>query len=286
MGVLPVKKYIVLIVLIVSLLSYSHFFTAKKKSAEEASSKKILRVGVECEYVPNSWEENKPSSSNLPIVNYDGSYAEGYDIQIAKIVAAEIGADIQVWKIAWNDLIPALRNGEIDVIFSSMLDTEERKKLVAFSESYEAARAEYAIIVDSVGPYISATSLKDFSGARIIGEKGTMLDSVIDQIPGVIHLKPVETINGIVDCVLREEADGAVIDVDTGHFHELMNKGLTLIKFPENKGFELGFTGVCAAVRKGDDELRHKINIALSGISRTERRDIMDTVTSRMMNAK
>ena len=275
------KKYIVFVVIV--LFTFSFLYLSSNKNNKEENTRAVLRVGAECDYVPNSWEETKPSPSNLPIVNYDGRYAEGYDIQIAKLIAASIEADIEVKKIAWNDLIPALRNGEIDAIFSSMLDTHERKKLVAFSEPYEANTTEYAIIVESVSPFISATSLKDFAGAKIVGEKGTKLDEVIDQIPNVVHVKPVETIQSMIDLVLQEKADGAVIDVDTGHFHELMNKRLTLIKFPENEGFELGFHGVCAAVRKDNVELLHRINVALSEISQAERKNIMETATSRMM---
>ena len=273
------KKYVVLLILIAGMYVYVQL----NGNVEEVPVKPVLRVGVECDYVPNSWEEVKPSKSNVPISNQKGYYAEGYDIQIAKIVASELGVTLEVKKIAWNDLLPSLNNGEIDAIFSSMLDTEERKKLASFSEPYEVKKAEYGIIVDSVSPYIIARTLKDFSGARIIGEKGTKLDEVIDQIPGVIHLKPTAKVQGMIDAVLRDEADGAVIDTDTGNYYELTNKNLTMIKFSENEGFELGFTGVCAGVRKDDTELLHKINIALEKISRSERQKIMDTATSRMM---
>ena len=273
------KKYVVLLIL----LACMYVYVQLNGNVEEVPVKPVLRVGVECDYVPNSWEEVKPSKSNVPISNQKGYYAEGYDIQIAKIVASELGVTLEVKKIAWNDLLPSLNNGEIDAIFSSMLDTEERKKLASFSEPYEVKKAEYGIIVDSVSPYITAKSLKDFDGARIVGEKGTKLDEVIDQIPGVIHLKPTAKVQGMIDAVLRDEADGAVIDTDTGRYYELTNKNLTLIEFPAGGGFELGFTGVCAGVRKDDTELLHKINIALEKISRSERQKIMDTATSRMM---
>ena len=276
------KKYIVLFIIAVLAFSVPRIFLGDTDNSTR-NSRTVLRVGVECEYVPNSWEERKPSDSNLPIVNNKGYYAEGYDVQIAKIVAASLENDLEVRKIAWNDLIPALRNGEIDAIFSSMLDTEERKKLVAFSDPYEAETVAYAIIVDSVSPYITATSLKDFNGAKIVGERGTKLDDVIEQIPGVIHVKPAETIQAMIDCVLQEKADGAVIDVDTGRYHELINKNLTLITFKDGDGFELGFHGVCAGVRQTDTELLHRINVALAKIPQSERKKIMATATSKMM---
>ena len=119
------KKYVVLLLLFVCMYVYVQL----SGNVEELPSKPVLRIGSECDYVPNSWEETKPSKSNFPIVNRKGYYAEGYDIQIAKIVASELGMSLEVKKIAWNNLLPSLNKGEIDAIFSSMLDTEERKKL-------------------------------------------------------------------------------------------------------------------------------------------------------------
>ncbi|MBQ3403337.1 MAG: transporter substrate-binding domain-containing protein [Synergistaceae bacterium] len=275
------RKYIELAIIVLCVSLY--MYLTHEPEDFSPPPKNILRIGVECDYVPNSWEESAATKSNVPIANLEGSYAEGYDIQIAKLVAAELGFVLEVRKIAWNDLLPALINGEIDAIFSSMLDTEERRKIADFSDPYEVNKAEYGIMVDSVSHYITAGKLEDFRGARIIGERGTKLDEVIDQIPGVIHLPPKDKIQAMIDAVLNEEADGAVIDTDTGHFYEVMNKNLTLIKFSEEAGFRLGFHGVCAGVRKDDTELLHKINIALNNIPRSERKKIMDTATSRMM---
>lgn len=273
------KKYIVFALL---LMAWPVFFFSRKEE-KPAPSKPVLVVGVECDYVPNSWEEIEASESNIPIANHAGYYAEGYDVQIAKLVASQLDFVLEVRKIAWNDLLPSLESGDIDAIFSSMLDTEERRKIAAFSEPYEARKTEYAIIVHSEGNYTTAKTLKDFSSARIIGERGTKLDDVIEQIPGVLHLMPLDTVPKMMDFVIRGEADGAVIDTDSGHFYELTNKNLTLIEFHGDDGFNLGFRGVCAGVRKGNTELLHKINVALTTIDYSERQKIMDSVNTRMV---
>ena len=275
------KKYVILFILLSLVPVYIYMSGEEKKPA----SKQVFRIGAECDYVPNSWEESKSSSFNVPIVNREGYYADGYDIQVAKLVASDMDMVLEVKKTAWNDLLPALNNREIDAIFSSMLDTDERKKIAAFSEPYEVKKTQYAVIIDSVSPYIAAKNLEDFSGARIIGEKGTMLDEVIDQIPGVIHLQPADKIQGMINAILEGKADGAVIDIDTGQFYELTNKNLTLIKFPADGGFKLGYSGVCAGVRKDDSRLLYRINIALGKISRSERQKIMEAAYHRMMKS-
>ena len=50
-----------------------------------------LRVGMECAYAPNNWQESEASDTNVPIENVPGAYAEGYDVQIARIIADQLG---------------------------------------------------------------------------------------------------------------------------------------------------------------------------------------------------
>lgn len=281
------KKYYVLALLALFVAVYVHFSgSSKENEAETIQDVKVLRVGAECNYVPNSWEESLPSRFNVQISNREGFYADGYDIQIAKIVAQKLGRVLEVHKIEWNDLLPSLNNGKIDAVFSSMLDTEDRRKVAAFSEPYEVRGTEYGIIVDSVGAFFTAASLEDFNGARIIGQRGTRLEEVIQQIPGVIRVAPGNSVQEVVDAILEDKADGAVIETDTGHYYEIMNNNLTLIKFPADKGFKLGFHGVCAAVRKKDKDLLKKINDIVAEIPRNQRQKIMDDTAARMIGLR
>ena len=239
-------------------------------------SQRVLRVGVECDYVPNSWVEHSPSDTNVPIAGTDGSYAEGYDIQIAKQVAHEIGIKLEIHKVAWDDLFYALNHGDIDAIFSGMLDTKPRKQFAAFSEPYDAVDNEYAIIVDRHSPNARAKSIAEFSGTKIVAQKATHLDDVIDQIAGVIHLEPVSSVTESVNMVVEQKADGAVINHDTAQAYLRKHRELRLVRFADKKGFRLDFNGTCAGVRKNDTELLEEINAALHKISKRDRKRLMD----------
>ena len=270
------KKYIlfILILCVIGFYARGHF-----------AEKQLLRIGVECDYAPNNWLEHSPTNTNIPIVNESGQYAEGYDIQIAKLVADELNAKLEVRKIEWNDLQPALNRREIDAIFSGMLDTQERRKNAVFSDTYDITKTEYTIIVNNDSRYSKARRLEDFSGARIVAQKGTHLDDVIDQISGVIHMPPVDTVSEMLRMVVDGEVDGTVINLDTGQTYERKHKNLSVIRFPEGKGFHLDFNGICAGVRKGDTELLENINNALAKISKRERQRVMDRTLTRALQA-
>lgn len=267
------KKFIAVVLIVCAFLTYKFY---------HPSVTRVLRVGMECDYAPNNWEEQKESDSNLPLANNPGFYAEGYDLQIAKHVAEEIGAKLEVKKIAWVDLFRALEDGEIDAIFSGMLDTSKRREIAMFSEPYDFLRTEYTVIINKASKYAGAKTLNDFSGAKFVAQNGTHLDDAINQIPGAIHMPPVSTVPEMLNAVIKGEADGSVINLDTGHSYEAAHKNLKVIRFPANKGFVMDFNGICAGVHKGDTKLLQEINDAIHKLSKHDRQLIMDQVISRL----
>lgn len=243
--------------------------------------KRVLRIGVECDYVPNSWLEYEQTETNLPIANDQGHYAEGYDIQIAKVVAEELGVELEVKKILWNDLLDELNNGQIDAIFSGMLDTRPRREKAAFTDHYDAIDNEFAVIVAKDSKYLTARTIADFSGAKIVGQHDTILDELIDQMKGVVHMKPVDSVTASVNMVNEHKVDGAVINLDTGESYLRKYDNLRLLRFHKADGFRVDFTGTCAAVRKNDTKLLYDINKVLRGISKWNRQKIMDRTIAR-----
>ena len=266
------KKYLLLMVLVCVLGYYTH---------EHFAEKRVLRIGVECDYPPNNWLEDHPTDTNMPLANDPEHYAEGYDIQIAKLVAEAMNAKLEVSRIEWNDLQNALNRREIDAIFSGMLDTSERRKNAAFSDTYDISKTEYTIVVNTASPYVNAQTLGDFAGAKLVAQEGTHLDDAIGQIPGAVHMPPVKTVSDMLNMVINYQADGTVINLDTGESYERKHKNLKVIRFPADKGFKLDFNGICAGVRKNDAALLEAVNNALAKISKRDRQRIMDRTIAR-----
>lgn len=256
--------------------------TADTAGENAGGEGEVLRIGVECAYAPNNWEEDKASDTNVPISNNEGFYAEGYDIQIAKLVAEHMGRELEVVKIPWDGLLEGLNQGQVDAIFSGMVDSKEHQQAAAFSDIYAIAPTEYGVMVKGDSEYAKATVPSDFAGASLLGQKGTKLDTVIDQIEGVNHVSPVDTIPNMIDRLNAGTVDGIVINLDSAAAYRKTYPDLVIIDFPDDNGFHLDFNGICAGVRKDDTARLDEINAALAVIPVEKRQELMDMVTAKV----
>ncbi|MDY6397790.1 MAG: ABC transporter substrate-binding protein/permease [Treponema sp.] len=253
------------------------FFSCKTQKTHNTNVEELpLRVGMECAYAPNNWEENQLSDTNAPIMNNPGFYAEGYDVQIARLIAESMNRKLEIVKIPWDGLLEALNRGQIDIIVSGMVDSREHKQAALFSDTYAVERTEYGLLVNGDSKFSQADSLSDLKGASIIGQRGTKLDSVIDQIPGVYHVPAVDTIPNMLDRLNRKTVDGIVINLDSAQAYQKTYPQLAIIDFPDGQGFYLDFSGICVGVDKSNPALLEEVNTALASISIEKRKDLMD----------
>ena len=189
--------------------------TACGGSDSSSEEKTTLVVGMECNYAPFNWTVTEESDTTMPIENASG-YADGYDVQIAKMIAEELGMDLQIKKIAWDGLQPALESGEIDMIIAGMTADEEREQGADFTTPYY--ESEMVMIVRADDALANATTLEDFSGKSVVGQISTTYDEVIDQIPGVNHVTPLKSYPEMINALQQNVVDGitAELPVATG----------------------------------------------------------------------
>ncbi len=251
---------------------------AEQKPAEPAEQKQELRVGLECNYAPFNWTQAEQTEGSVPIPA--GGYADGYDVRIAQMIADGLGRELVIVKTEWDGLAPALTSGKIDAIIAGMSPTEERKATIDFSDPYY--ESDLVIVVRKDGNYANATSLADFSGARIVGQLNTFHDTVIDQIPNVQHETAMETFPAMIVALTSGKVDGYVSERPGAVSAVAANSDLTFISFNDGDGFEASPEDVAVAVglAKGSD-LVGPINDILAGISKEQRQQLMDEAIAR-----
>ena len=231
-----------------------------------------LRIGMEAAYAPFNWTQDDDSNGAVKI---DGTnqYANGYDVQIAKKIAKDLGKEPLVVKTKWEGLVPALTSGKIDMIIAGMSPTAERKQEIAFSSSYYTS--EPVLLVKKDSSYANATSLNDFEGAKITSQQGVYLYDLISQIPRAKK----ETAMGDF-AQMRQALEAGVIDAYVSERPEALTAEAANSKFKMvqlEKGFETGEedTAIAIGLRK-DDERISQINASIETISKDEQVALMD----------
>ena len=105
-------------------------------SGSTDTSNGTLKIAMECAYAPFNWTQTTDANGAVPIQGQDGMYANGYDVQVAKYIAAELGMALEVYSYVWDSLIPAVQSGAVDAIIAGMSPTAEREEQVDFTDCY------------------------------------------------------------------------------------------------------------------------------------------------------
>lgn len=287
--------------LFTALLSMTLVGCGGNTSTSKGAPREKLYVGLECNYAPFNWTENTKTDSNYEI---DGTvtYAEGYDIQIAKMIADELGMELVIKKLDWDGLIPSVLEYSIDLIIAGMSPTETRKIDIDFTNPYYSS--EHVLLVEADGQYANISSVDELSGAVIAGQIGTLYDDIAHAIPGVNEdakngKYDKKTVPELVTELQTGIIDGTVLELPVAQGLTAANKDLKMIRFEEGKGFtqllddetkelrniEDTDRDVSIGLAKNREELKTNINNILANISDDTRAQMMQDAVERQENA-
>jgi len=129
---------------------------APEVTAAGSEEKPTYIVGIDGEYPPYSF------------IDRNGE-PQGFDVESVKWIADEMGFNVKIQAMAWDGIIPALQAGKIDMVYSGMTITDERKEVVNFSDPYWKVNQSVAVHDDS------EFTMDDFkAGAGKVGaQRGT-----------------------------------------------------------------------------------------------------------------
>ena len=246
----------------------------EQQAQQGEAEKSVLKVGMECGYAPFNWTQLDDSNGAVPI-DGDKTFANGYDVQIAKKVAESMGKELVIVRTEWDGLVPAVQSGVLDMIIAGMSPTEKRKESIDFSDNYY--NSDLVIVVRSDSDLVNATSIQDFAGKKITAQLNTFHDTVIDQIEGVQHHTAMTDFPAMRVALQSGVIDGYVSERPEGISASMANSDFTYVVFEEGNGFqyEVNDTAIAAGLKKGSP-LLEDVNAALANITAEERQKLME----------
>lgn len=270
-----------ILILSLGMLTACDAKTNTNSTALEQETKKVLRIAMECSYAPYNWTQPDDRNGAVPI--FDSSdYANGYDVMMAKHIADELGYELQIVKLDWDSLVPAVQSGTVDAVIAGQSITESRMKMVDFTTPYYYA--SIVALVKADGPYANATGVADLAGATATSQLNTVwYDACLPQVPNANILPAQESASAMLVSLNANKADLVVTDMPTAKAAIATYDNFKLLDFTESDdNFKVSQEeiNIGISLKKGNTELRDSINGVLSKMTVEDYNKMMDDAIS------
>ena len=254
------KKMFALILATLMILSLAACGSGPKTGVEDG----ILTVGMECAYAPYNWTQTDDSNGAVPIVNVPGAYANGYDVMTAKKICEANGWKLEVKKLEWDSLVPAVQTGEIDCAIAGQSMTADRDKVVDFAGPY--IYASIVCLVQKDSPLASAAGISDLTGT-CTSQRGTIwYDTCLPQIPGATVQSAADDAGAMLMAVSSGTCDFVCTDMPTAQGAVITYPNLTILDFSNSQdNFQVSEeeVNIGISVREGNTTLLEAMNKVL-----------------------
>jgi len=236
--------------------------TDKDKSLERIKQAKVIKIASDPSYPPFSYYNAKKE-------------LVGFDVALSRELAKRLGVKVEIMPVQWKNIINGLKTGEYDAILGSISVTEERAKVVDFSQPYYYARSQVMVRKDS-----SLKSVKDLKN-KTVGVMGETTFEDDARTQGIANIRRYATNDDTIAALARKEVDAIITDDVVGMYAK--NKlGVDI----ESLGNTLSTDKISIAVHKGDSTLLKKIDAIIQEMQNDGTlRDLTEKMASGKLDA-
>lgn len=182
----------------------------------------------------------------------------GFDIEIAKYIADELGVELEIKDMDFDKLLGGLSTGMMDMVIAGMNPDPERD--ANFSDIYYEANLSVLITKDAAD---TITKAEDLNGKSIGVQMGTTQETIAQEDFENTQVKSLGKNPDIVMNLKTKKIDCAIMETPVAESFAKVNDDLMVV---ENLIIDSGSGGVAIATKKGSDELTEKLNEILAKI--------------------
>jgi polar amino acid transport system substrate-binding protein len=172
----------------------------------------------------------------------------GFDVDIARHIATELGYELEITNMDFNGLIPALQAGRADFVMAGMTPTEERKQNVDFSEIYFEAKNMLVFPASE-----NITGVEDLAGKTLGVQLGSIQEGLGNDLVAEnpdIKLSPLNRINEIIQELKSGRVNAAIIEDTVAAGFLANNPDLKAVEIPDEEA-----SGSAIAFPKDSDKV-------------------------------
>ena len=267
-------------VLLVLMLSVAFVFANGSKEASSSSSN-TLKVAMECGYAPYNWTQTTDANGAVKISG-STEYAYGYDVMMAKLIAEKLGKDLEIVKLDWDSLVPAVQSGTVDCVIAGQSITSDRLQMVDFTTPYYYA--SIVCLVNEGSKYENAQGISDLKGAVCTSQQNTVwYDVCPPQIEDANILPAQESAPAMLVALSAGRVDLICTDMPTAQAALVAYPSFRLLDFTEsddNFVVSQEEINIGISVSKNNPELTAAINEVLATLTVDDYNKMMDEAIS------
>ena len=200
----------------------------------------VLRVGTDATFPPMEFVENGKRT--------------GFDVELVEAIAKTMGKQVEWVDIDFKGLIPGLISKRFDMAVSAIYITDERKKVVDFTDSYYAGGLVVMVKADNK----AINKLADLDGKKVSVQVGTKSVSYLTEKFPKVQRVEVEKNQEMFNLVDIGRADAAVTAKPAAFQYVRTRPGLRVLD-EQLTTEEYGM-----ALRKDTPELTKAVNGAIT----------------------
>ena len=230
--------------------------TAESTAAEATESVAEAAASEDAELVTVT-EGKLTMSTNAAFPPYemttDSGDLEGIDIEVAGAIAKKLGLELQVDDMDFDAALLAAQQGKSDIVMAGVSVTEERQKVMEFSDSYATGVQVIIVKEDS-----EIASVEDLEGKMIGTQRGTTGNIYCTDDYGEDHITTYDNGLTAVQALMNGQVDCVVIDQEPAKAFVAANQGLKILDTEYvSEDYAIGMA-------KGNTALQSAVNKALA----------------------
>lgn len=218
-------------------------------AAKEIISKGKLVLGTSADYAP--FEFHTEINGTDTIV--------GFDVSIAQYMAEQLGVELEIVDMSFDNLLISLNKGDFDIVLAAMSSNEERAKAVDFSSEYYFSNNVILVQKQNADKYSTKESLQ---GVSMAAQKGTVCENRAKELAGEASVVSLVKVQDMVSELLAGKVETVLLDKPVASGYVIMQDSLEMV--------DIGLVaeeGMSVAMKKDSAGLGELVNYLLSQLT-------------------
>ncbi len=190
----------------------------------------------------------------------NGNEVVGFDMDIIEAIAKDAGKKVEFKIMNFENLIPAIQNGEIDIAINAITITEQRKNLVDFSEPYYDD-PQLVVVRENDHSFDDVTEQSEIWKTKNLASKtSTTGIATAQELVGDNAVVNRNTWNLAIDDLLENRVDAVIVD------GTIANSLIAQYSNIKTLPLKLNIQHYGVAIKKGNTKLLNSVNTTIENL--------------------